>query len=92
MCNKRSTVITVVKKKRVRVDPCMRDFINNINKKSGYTTLASCCGHSIYPMTLVVKNDRGLIFEFFTAETIPRKKRFYKKDGEGFYYIPEVLK
>ena len=32
------------------------------------------------------------VFELFSGKLINRKKRFYKKDKEGYYYIPEVLR
>jgi len=54
-------------------------------------TLASCCGHGKYPETIVVKTIYGM-FEWNSGVKIPRKKRFYIKDSEGIYYIPEVMK
>lgn len=30
--------------------------------------------------------------EIFSGTVIPRKKRFYKKDKHGIYFIPEVVK
>jgi len=55
--------------------------------------LACCCGHMRYPMTIVLKlGSDNTIFELFSGEVILRKKRFYKKDKQGYYYIPEVLK
>ena len=29
--------------------------------------------------------------ELLTYTPIPRKKKFYKKDKQGYYYIPETL-
>ena len=76
------------------IDECMKkvvDFINVFGKKR---TLASCCGHKKYPMTIVV--DIGLSkrvpFEIFSGEYLPRQRKFYKKDKQGYYYIPETLK
>lgn len=73
-----------------RIDPCMRNIVRNLQLR-GIKTLACCCGHGKYPMTLVVE---GLVFcptEIFSNKTIVRKTRFYKKDKEGRYFIPEVL-
>ena len=73
-----------------KIDTCMKDFIFRLNQK-GIITLGCCCGHGIYPMTIVTKDDGG-IFELISGKEIPRKKRFYIKDKGGFYYIPEVTK
>ena len=73
-----------------RIDPCMRILIKNLNI---YTTLnikACCCGHGKYPMTLLIKFDEEMI-DLISGKIIPRKKKFYKKDKQGYYYIPEVL-
>jgi hypothetical protein len=72
-----------------RIDPCMKSIVANLQLR-GIKTLACCCGHGKYPMTLVVE---GLILyptEIFSNKTIPRKKRFYLKDKQGYYYIPEL--
>ena len=69
-----------------RIDPCMKNIIKII---SG--TFACCCGHGKYPMTIILKNINGEFYEVFSGKTIPRKKRFYKKDKQGYYYIPEVI-
>ena len=65
-------------------------------KGEGYKTLACCCGHGhdIYPMTVVVEKiikGEKLNFELFTNTLIPRKRNFYKRDKDGYYFIPEVL-
>ena len=54
-------------------------------------TVACCCGHNKYPMTIVVKDKYGNIYELFSQKVLPRKKKFYKKDEEGYYFIPETL-
>ena len=58
--------------------------------KPSYRTVACCCGHGKYPMTLVVEGNRRHL-ELFSGHFIARKKRFYRKDEDGFYYIPETL-
>jgi len=75
-----------------RIDPCLRKKIQEINQNTNLKTLASCCGHDKYPTTIVVKNKNGNIFEFFSKIPLEKKKcnRYYKKDIEGYYYIPEM--
>lgn len=58
-----------------------------------YEDEASCCGHSVYPMTIVVKyrkNGIAYYFELLSGVSVFRIKKFYKKDKNGIYYIPEV--
>ncbi len=74
-----------------RVDPCMKKLIRYLQNLR-VETLACCCGHGKYPMTIVVKKDNGLYYEVLSDMWIPRQKRFYKKDKQGYYYIPEVMK
>src|SRR5262245_60070810 len=40
-------------------DPCMRHLLVflKLYLKEGYKTVASCCGHGRYPMTVVVQED-----------------------------------
>lgn len=71
------------------IDKCMKVLIKNLNVR-GIKTYACCCGHSKYPMTIVVKDVLGF-YDLCSNKTIPRKKRFYRKDGSGYYYIPETL-
>lgn len=58
--------------------------------------MACCCGHGKYKPTIVVSwyemgSKHPINMELLSMTKIPRKKRFYKKDKEGFYYIPEVI-
>lgn len=75
-----------------KIDPCMQSVINNLQELK-VKTLACCCGHGKYPMTIVV--DIGVSevmpLEIFSNKMIPRKKKFYKKDKQGYYYIPETI-
>jgi len=71
-----------------RIDPEMRNIIDALNT-SDYKPLACCCGHGKYPITIIVKCNLG-IFELVSGKSIPRKKRFYVRDKQGYYYIPEV--
>jgi len=78
-----------------RIDPCMKNFIEILNellKQSPFIIVACCCGHFRYPMTIVVKGNSGKIYDLVSGKTILRKKRFYKKDKNGYYFIPEVSK
>ena len=80
------------------IDPCLRELIEYLkfihkNCKYPYTIIASCCGHGRYSMSLIVRNESTKeVFDMMSNTLIPRKKRFYKKDKEGYFYIPEVLK
>ena len=84
MCQKHSTVMF----SGFRIDPCMKDKMAVLSALR-IPTLACCCGHSKYPETIVVSSPKG-IYELNTSIKIPRKKRFYRKDKDGVYYIPEV--
>jgi tRNA(Phe) wybutosine-synthesizing methylase Tyw3 len=87
MCNKLSYC-------NPRVDICLVDIIRKINKSNNLRTLASCCGHSKYIKTIVVKDiTTNRIFEYFSKIELKFKKRnrYYKRDNEGFYYILEIL-
>ena len=77
------------------IDECMRPFIRWLKEK--HVTMSCCCGHGRYPMTVVVKEgirdglDRKIIYrEIFSQRIIPRTRKFYKKDKQGYYYLPEV--
>lgn len=59
-----------------------------------YFPVASCCGHGKYPMTIVVKyeyEDITRYFELFSNIELKRTKRFYRRDKQGYYFIPEVV-
>ena len=105
MCNKRSSktimskiqyenytfncdhLDSIVKK---RLDYCMINLIWILNN-NGIKTLGCCCGHKKYPMTIVHQSPNGKIWELMTGVEIKRKKRFYLKDKQGYYFIPETL-
>ena len=89
MCNKRnSRLAEITPTKFIRVDGCLNYLISNLNVL-GITTLACCCGHGGYPMTIVTKTELGNL-ELASGFFIHRKRKFYKKDKRGYYYIPEV--
>lgn len=77
----------------VRIDKCLKKVIENLNGMfdANHETVASCCGHGKYPMTIIIKNTHGNYWELFSSRMILRKRNFYKRDKEGYYYIPECL-
>lgn len=91
MCNKRnSRRAEITPKKFVKVDGCLAYLISNLNAL-GIKTLSCCCGHAgRYPLTIVAKTELGNL-ELVSGFFIHRKKRFYVKDKQGYYYIPETL-
>jgi len=78
-----------VRGRKFRVDGCMQEFIVSLNE-CGVETLGCCCGHGRYPMSVVVRNGND-IFDIFSGMNIPRTRRFYITDDEGYYYLPEVI-
>lgn len=79
---------------RKGIDPCMVNIVNFINNSTEFKTISCCCGHNRYPPTLLVRHPSysgNYALEIFSHKVIKRKKRFYKKDEEGYYYIPELL-
>ena len=87
MCKK-----TNYKTPNTRLDKCMRPIIQWLKNK--HIPVACCCGHGKYPITIVVKEGRNgkiVYVEIFSQIIIPRTKRFYKRDKQGYYYIPETI-
>ena len=74
----------------LKVDCLMANLVRAINHTS-LRTLGCCSGHGKYPLTIVVKQLNGDIIDLVSGRQIPRKKRFYIKDKEGLYFIPETL-
>ena len=76
-----------------RIDKCMRKFIKKLKYfcEDELKIVGCCCGHGKYPITVIVKYSCGLVEELFTEKKISRTRRFYKRDKEGYYYIPEVI-
>lgn len=72
-----------------RIDKCMRVFTSALYCSE--SVKATCCGHGVYPMTIVVEDDFGKMFDLISGVNIPRKRKFYKRDKNGMYYIPEVV-
>ena len=85
-----------LKSGKKRIDPCLKPLLTWLKESSyySYTTVASCCGHGKYSMSIVVKETKEGVIDYrelFTGKYIFRKKRFYKRDKEGYYYIPEAF-
>lgn len=79
-----------------RIDPCMRSLIELL-KIGGAVPLACCCGHGRYSKTVVFKQSTGVVAVAYRkrcskAVFIKRKRRFYFRDAEGYFYIPEIDK
>jgi hypothetical protein len=89
-----------VKSGNQRIDPCLRKTIQFLQNSFAFHTLACCCGHGKYKPTVVYKNTKGEIFAAVIPEHLPayllqgtikmpRKKRFYRRDADGVFFIPE---
>jgi len=77
------------------IDPCMKMLIGNLKEliSEPFEIVACCCGHRKYPMTIVIKSKTtGEVYEICNNKKIQRQFKFYKKDKQGYYYIPETLK
>jgi len=95
MCTSRnSTKIPLPKKDgftQKRVDKCLANLIVFINGNTSFRTLGSCCGHGRYPMSIICRSPFGFNIDICSGKIIPRKRKFYKRDSDGYYYIPEAL-
>ncbi len=92
MCNKRSSerIPVMAYSGEIRVDKCMRPIIDFLWHKDIHT-VACCCGHGKYPMTILVRHDNGEVTEIISGRNIPRTRNFYKRNKQGFYFIPETV-
>ncbi|KKK75097.1 hypothetical protein LCGC14_2877150 [marine sediment metagenome] len=80
------------------IDSCLIKEIEILNQ-SGFKTILSCCGHGKYDATVLVRDELNLVYELYTETYLraydPKKRkqynRYYRKDKEGFYYIPELV-
>lgn len=81
------------------IDDCIKVEIAGINSKDNFKTILSCCGHSIYPKTIIVQNtSSGCVFDWISGIVLQpfykngkERDRFYRKDQNGYYFIPEVM-
>ena len=81
-----------------RIDECIREEVAEINSKVKFRTIMSCCGYDKYSKTIIVQNiHSGAVFEWFSGIGLTGSKRsdsrapYYKKDPEGYYFIPELV-
>ena len=75
-----------------RIDKCLRNLIEILQCR-GVVTVASCCGHNKYPMSIVIKQgfeNKPYNFEIMSGKVIPRKRNIYNRDEQGYYFIPEM--
>ena len=91
MCNKRNYSPIWVRGKYIKVDECIAEMVERLNDDKIVKTLGSCCGHNVYPATLVVERSDGSHEEMFSGIKIPRQRNFYRKDKKGLYFIPETI-
>jgi len=78
-----------------RIDPCIQWQIALIYLLD-LTPLLSCCGHAKYPPSVVVLNPiTQEVYEFLSgvhlSHGIRSPYRYYKRDKEGYYYLPECI-
>ena len=77
-----------------RIDECLKDEIEYINRIEGLKTVSSCCGHGKYDKTIIVTNLQGKYFDYCSGIELkePKLNRFYKKDKQGYYYLnPDLI-
>ena len=79
--------------KHSRIDKCMKELIKNIDliKKEHFKIVGCCCGHKKYPTTIIIKDKGYNIWDLVSGIEIPRARKFYFKDKQGYYFIPEVI-
>jgi len=75
-----------------RIDKCMKHFVKYIqNIDTDVIIKGCCCGHGKYPMTIVAHDLFKGNIDLVSGIKIPRKRKFYKRDKQGYYYIPETI-
>jgi len=92
MCKKHSSVnLKLSNGVTIRLDPCMKKLIVLLRKHLGWETLACCCGHGVYPKTIVIsRGNKILALSPDKRSKLLRMRRFYKRDGFGRFYLPEI--
>lgn len=77
------------------VDRCMVPIIRE-HIRNGTGTIACCCGHGKYPMTVIYRALGGNSIEYYTRTILlrkngqPRIRNLYTMDEEGLYFIKEL--
>lgn len=78
------------------MDKCMKQLVKFINQETRFQTMMCCCGHGKYPPSLIVIDSRVAQFcntpqDIFSGFQFKHgRRKFYKKDKQGYYYIPEL--
>jgi hypothetical protein len=74
-----------------RIDPCIKMLIAQLNGNliPHVKVVSCCCGHGKYAMSIIVNNGVNT-WDLVSGVYIKRKTRFYLKDKQGYYYIPEL--
>ena len=97
MCKK-----VVTKRAAIEIDPCLIPELEAIKKKYNFKNkfkmIMSCCGHGKYSKTLIVQNTiSGCYFDWYSGKILygtnkrsNSRKPFYKRDKQGYYFIPEI--
>ena len=75
----------------------MRKIVSNLNQivsKISYDwkIVACCCGHGKYTPSIIIQwGIKDYFVDIYSGFSIPRKKKFYKYDKQGYPYIPETI-
>ena len=86
-----------------QIDSCLQEELRHLQalSYSNQVFISSCCGHGIYQKTAVLRDKiTNKCYEFYSRVQLhdydPRKDKrhntYYKKDKEGIYFIPELLR
>jgi len=94
MCEKQrsveSTIETVQGLRNLRLDACIKSFIRILNHM-GVHTVACCCGHGRYPMTVICRlPTTDTYYDLISGTEIPRSTYFYQYDKDRYAYITEI--
>ena len=73
-----------------RIDKCMVNLIRQL-RFGKVETLSCCCGHYKYNQSIVVRAKDGSTIDLISNRIIPRKRKFYKRDKQGYYYLKEAI-
>lgn len=73
-----------------KIDPCLVNLIAFLNQQN-IKTISCCCGHAKHPMSIIVQTKvKGITRDICNDIYFDNKKKFYKKDKQGYYFIPEI--
>ena len=80
-----------------RIDPCFVDIVKQV-QEFGHNTISSCCGHKKYSPSILIRSEDNEVWEWFSVLSIgvynpnfdKRHNKYYKRDGEGYYFIPDL--